>query len=469
MPASEGKLEEVTTPSLPALRLFSEADVLLHDRMHGAAAELLEGALSEDPDFAAAHMWLAWALRNEGLPEDEWLPYVEESVRLSSGVSEPERLVILAKAHSIRGEHEKAVPLYEALLRLDPDHYWATNNLMASYAALGRYEDLLRIRTRYVRLRPNDPGAHFVLARELAYQQFDFEQARQYQERALKLVRAGGNIDSDEDWLAWVVARAEMFPALRMLAEGQPEPARLAAGALESQLSSLREPLHSQLLIQLGYFYGTLGRLSKARELFAKLSDPMERFGLELEAALWRDDRKEMERAAMRLYESGDRLAPAVAIVLARTGHWSEAEKTLQSYEERPNLGHLALWLEGEIAAARRDYGKAEESLHSALEWMKPRNSSALYPTAETLARVYQEQGKVFEAIRALGEVSDLRRLINPWCGPYWLKTRLQLLDLYDTPEFEEQKTELEARLRKFLGREIASLRSGNRSDHRPN
>ena len=69
-PRTGEPLEQVTTRSLRALQLYSEAlDQMIR---HGGEAingvELLREALNEDPDFASAHVMFAQALRDLGGP-----------------------------------------------------------------------------------------------------------------------------------------------------------------------------------------------------------------------------------------------------------------------------------------------------------------------------------------------------------------------------------------------------------------
>ena len=65
---SDKRLERVTTPSLHALQLYSRANELmrLSDDKQAVAAELLEQALAEDPNFASAHLLLAYTYANRG-------------------------------------------------------------------------------------------------------------------------------------------------------------------------------------------------------------------------------------------------------------------------------------------------------------------------------------------------------------------------------------------------------------------
>ena len=135
---SEQTLEKVTTPSLRALQLFSRADALLVEEKYlmvrtgthfAAAEELLKQAVTEDPQFASAYTHLAWAVYRQGRPESEYRPFFERARELSASATERERYFILASYSSL-GPPEKAIPHYEALLRLYPGHFWGTANMV---------------------------------------------------------------------------------------------------------------------------------------------------------------------------------------------------------------------------------------------------------------------------------------------------------------------------------------------------
>ena len=77
---SNRELERVTTPSLRALQLFTEADSASRRGEWAVSAQFTRQALLEDPDFASARTWLAWALYN--LRDPEWKTGGPECPRL---------------------------------------------------------------------------------------------------------------------------------------------------------------------------------------------------------------------------------------------------------------------------------------------------------------------------------------------------------------------------------------------------
>jgi DNA-binding winged helix-turn-helix (wHTH) protein len=117
------ELERVTTPSLRALQLYTQAERLVRLDRRTAAAELLKQCIAEDPSFASAHILLAWSLPRQEGPEG-YLPAARRTVELAGGASERERYFILGSYYTMLGELEKSIPPYEALRAIDPEHYW---------------------------------------------------------------------------------------------------------------------------------------------------------------------------------------------------------------------------------------------------------------------------------------------------------------------------------------------------------
>jgi DNA-binding winged helix-turn-helix (wHTH) protein len=141
------RLEPVTTPSLRALRLYSEAATSAVDDAH--AEELLRAAVNEDPQFASAYIYLACALVHHGKPREQWLPAAQRALQLADDLPERERYFIRGSYHKLVGDQTEAVSAYETLLSLYPDHSGALNNL---YDLTHRKELLYRL----AELHPDD-------------------------------------------------------------------------------------------------------------------------------------------------------------------------------------------------------------------------------------------------------------------------------------------------------------------------
>ena len=160
--ASEQRLEKVTTPSLRALQLYSRG-YWMH-RGQGppgerlpAAEELFRLALREDPSFAAAHNMLGWSIRNQDTsrPPEEYLPHIERAVELAEESTEQDRLFIEGSYFYLTEQWEKAAAKNQALLDLNPAHFYAGNNFRGAYRELGRPLPVYTY-LRAADVRPND-------------------------------------------------------------------------------------------------------------------------------------------------------------------------------------------------------------------------------------------------------------------------------------------------------------------------
>jgi tetratricopeptide (TPR) repeat protein len=165
----EGKanLLKVTTPSLHALQLYSRADALIAQGDSAAAEELLKQAVAEDPEFASAHIHLAWAIGNQHRPAEEWRPYAEAAFRLSATTTERERYFIRGSYYQLLDQPEKAIAAFRALFSLYPDHFWGAQNLIALYMKQGQLKDAAEMELRRADLRPKDFEANYDAAVEM--------------------------------------------------------------------------------------------------------------------------------------------------------------------------------------------------------------------------------------------------------------------------------------------------------------
>ncbi|HEX7122863.1 MAG TPA: protein kinase [Gemmatimonadaceae bacterium] len=125
-------LEQVTTPSLEALRIYAEA-VRKMD-MGGnplEAAEQLREAVRIDTAFAMAWRKLGVAYSNAGLPSVRVDSALEQAYRFRDRLTERERLMAEGTYFHLGPgrDRSRAMRAYEALLALDPTESGAANNL----------------------------------------------------------------------------------------------------------------------------------------------------------------------------------------------------------------------------------------------------------------------------------------------------------------------------------------------------
>ena len=149
-------IEQATTPSLEALEAFSQA---AEQRMKGKdfqAIPFFERAIELDPGFALAHGRLGTAYNNTNQTQkahEHW----QRAFELVDGVSEPERLYILAHYYnSFLGNRRKGAEIYEQWISIYPRDWTPHNNLAVSYNFMGQYERELEHALEAARLGGNN-------------------------------------------------------------------------------------------------------------------------------------------------------------------------------------------------------------------------------------------------------------------------------------------------------------------------
>jgi tetratricopeptide (TPR) repeat protein len=125
-------LEQVTTPSLEALRIYAEAARSID--MGGnpiEAGERLREAVRLDTTFAMAWRKLGVALNNSGMPRVRVDSALENAYRFRDRLTERERLLAEGTYFQLGPGRDRgrAIRAYEALLALDPTERAAANNL----------------------------------------------------------------------------------------------------------------------------------------------------------------------------------------------------------------------------------------------------------------------------------------------------------------------------------------------------
>ena len=125
-------LEQVTTPSLEALRIYAEAARFID--MGGSpidGAERLREAVRLDTAFAMAWRKLGVAMNNAGMPRPRIDSALERAYRFRDRLTERERLMAEGTYFQLGPgrDRRRAIQAYERLLAIDPAENGASNNL----------------------------------------------------------------------------------------------------------------------------------------------------------------------------------------------------------------------------------------------------------------------------------------------------------------------------------------------------
>jgi serine/threonine protein kinase/tetratricopeptide (TPR) repeat protein len=319
-------IEQATTPSLEALEAFTAG---AKERMRGrdfAAIPFFERAIELDEGFALAHGRLGTAYSNTGQVQkahEHW----QRAYELREGVSEPERLYIMAWYYNgVLGDRRKGAEIYDQWISTYPREWSPHNNLAVSYNVMGQFERQLEHIQEAVRLGGDNQFAHGNLI--WAYLNLD---RREEAKAAFENAVAQG-FDPDE---------MSFQQATFALLEGDADAARVH---LEPWTSTAQEPFVLDLIANLE---ARSGRLEKARasarraeELganymgdsgvaVAKVSQAFRLMDLG-----YPGEAAELAREALSLSRSRDTIRNA-ARILARAGDPEEATELIAEMNDR--------------------------------------------------------------------------------------------------------------------------------------
>jgi len=217
---SRNGLTTVMTHDLEAYRYYSLAVEQANALHNSEAIELLKKAIALDPKFAMAYARIGYASAVTSNFGERAKPFLEDAFRLSSRVSEKDRLYIaawyaianldfpkaietfkhlidqypleveayerLARLLGGEGRIDEAIEVLKEGLLIDPDAKDIYNVLGASYSMLGKHSDAIAMHQRYVELAPNEPNAHDSLGSSLHWAG-NYEEAIEEYQRALEM------------------------------------------------------------------------------------------------------------------------------------------------------------------------------------------------------------------------------------------------------------------------------------------
>ena len=366
-----------------------------------------------------------------------------------------EQYFILGSYYDMLGQDEKGIAEYRVLLSLYPDHYWATTNMAFTLVRLGRVEEAAPFWARCADLRPNDFRRNQWAAGVL-FLMNDLSRARFYNEQARQLVSAEVLKRVPQE-----VADVELFSAREHWLRGDVEKTLSEVDRLAQTLKSRSAKERRSFSYKVASSYLALGMLQAAEELFQSpdTSRPKIHNAHILDelaiVALAREDQAALRQRLTESLNSTPGLATAV--LLARRGFFSEAEKVMQRLiSRRGRVWPSDKIVRGELAMARGKTAQAIRLLQEGIEppWMGP-FISAYFLGTETLANAWEQQGNMSKAIRLLEESSQGRAkalaALRGSSSFFWMRVRLRLASFYRKVGREQEAREIEAELRKLL------------------
>ena len=460
---TEEQLERVTTPSLRALHLYSKALEATHQGRWERVPALLQESLREDPDFATAHIMLAWQTRTGADNLEKFSHHLERAFELADNTNEAERFWILGSYYEMKGERDEAAKYFEALLTVDPNHLWTLSNLTTYWSEKGHRDEqhvskVFRYAARRADLLPNNAGVQQGTAYWFAFWG-NLSQAQKYVDRARDLVSSGAKIRPDA--AAWI----ELFPAYRHWLQGNPEAALSEVDRVAQTLESRDGSEQKGFNHLVGMAYLSFGRLQAGAGLLSgpPATDWLNGWAAHAMAALAfaREDNEALRRALEKA--SALRSGISMPILLARLGPLSRAEEVKEEVTSRLRSSRLTAAkrkgdikiMQGELARAKGVTSEAIDALEEGLA--SPCNRSVAYLGAESLAQIWLGQGEIEKALLVLethsSRLEKVHAAFSSWEPAilFWMRLRLLLADVYRQTGQKREAQEVEAELSKLL------------------
>lgn len=401
-PASDtriGDVEQVTTTSLRALQLYSEADnlMIVNGPDGQDIVDLLTQALAEDPDFASAHVMLGYVLSNMGHPR-EGMPHFEQAMALANKVSEHERLFIVASYYEVHRDIPKAIAEYEELLRHYPDDMWALNNLAGFYNEAGRQRDALRLAAHRAMLRPEirdrpiaDIWSQLMLAGDLA---------------DANTLAANCTRHPDTGPCEALLIQVAVQPVWQQLRTGHPEEA-LRLGRQLAQRSAQLAPEATGILNSTLYdLYMDLGMLGAADQVALKITKPDYEYG-EAMIAHARGDLTAESAFLTPVVRNPDWVGPGTFMRLIEVNRIPEAREVLAHKEKLKQAPDLVRLARGFIKLAEGDAAGSLPDLRLATNRWQKQAGGGYIPAADHEATALEQTGDMYGAIAVLVGLQD--------------------------------------------------------------
>jgi len=442
-------LEQVTTRSLEALSLFSQAvrafrlegSMDARNRIRYQTAEkLLRQAIEEDPEFASAYLLLSYCTFFQRNLEEAWAP-LERAFQLSGQVSGAEQAFIRGSYYMWNGQREgnpfsiaphpeddrelleKAVTEYLVAFDLQPSHNWAASNLARVYQILGRFADARPVIVEAALVRPNSLATQWRAAAFFLDGFGSSEEARRFVDRGRTLLAENPFLDP-----AVTDRLFRPFPIWERWFDDDVEGALEEADQLRETLESKRDSSPSSVrgvVAHLSLMYATLGQVKRARQVSEDFQGA----------------RSSGSPAVLSFLDSDvDKLRPRRGRSSSATNEMvlmKLAPEEIELVEEDPNrfrcAGSVEL-IQGEKALLTGEFRRAAELLGQGIQMIEAscfqKSGQNFYGRLER-AEAYLGLGDTEAAIRDLEWISRNRQWTFPSNGPFWLEARYRLSEIY--------------------------------------
>lgn len=443
----DARIEEATTPSLEALKAYSQG--LRTRRTSGDfdAVPFFRRAIELDAGFALAYARLGTLYNNLG-QVDEAKKMTTRAYELRDKVSEAERLYIEARYFSsVVNDQQKALDAYKVWLGTYPNDYTALMNSALLLKQQGDRDEAIRRLEMAVKVAPDQPLARTNLG-QIYFEAGRFDDAKRAYEEAIVLqdstsARIGlyqiaiylGDAALGAEQVAAVQGRRDEVEmvGIRMLAAAyrgrMKEAAELAADVQARALALSRPQLAANSVAQLAINEAVVGLVDQARARIdqadedgllgeAMTDDRLVVAALTADAAAAREwlpkAIEEVKRASPGTSESNESVRVLTSLALLAEGKPAEAAAAIEPVSFRSSsTDNVTIWVIAKLAVG--DFASAEKGL----TFMNSREArQSLSTTAAwvhySLGRVQAATGRKEDARKSYAKFFELFKDADP-------------------------------------------------------
>ena len=405
----DAPVEQATTPSLEALKAYSEGTKIRRQEGDTAGIPLFKRAIELDPNFAVAYDGLGISYSNlgeNGLASEN----IRKAYDLRERASELEKYRITAYYYGFTtGELEKSDQAYQQWAQAYPRDFIPHGNLAVNFIALGQYERGVAETVESIRLNPDAAtGYGNLVGLYAAVNRLD--EAKSTYEQALARNLKNSSLHVNRYGVAFVEGDTSEMQRQLAWAMGKP-------GAEDFFLSVQSDT------------EAYAGRLEKARELSRRAADVAKRNDQKETAALWLLDAalreaevgntaqaRQQATSALALASTSD-LQVLAALAFARGGDTSRAQTMADDLNKRSPLNTIlnGYWLptiRAAIALDGKHPEKAMELLQAALAYELGQPSPAAQ-VGGTLYPVYVRGEAYLAAGQGQQAAAEFQKLID--------------------------------------------------------
>ena len=401
----DAPLAEATTPSLDALKAYSQGMKIWLTKGETEGLPYLKRAVELDPKFAQAYASLGTVYGNLG-ERAEANEYLSKAYELRDRVSEHERLSIVGQYYQdVTGELEKAAPVYEQWTRSYPSEATPHTNLGNIDLSLGRLQNALEEHRAAMQRLPDSVLIHVNLA--LTYTDLNrLEEAKAVVEDAF--------------------ARKLDHPALHgLLYQIAVWRGDTAAAQREMSWAMGKAGVEDTFLALRADIEASFGHLNTARELTRRAIDSAVRSGSKETAANWQlmgalqeaelGNRKEaVAQVAAALSLASDRDSQTLAaMTFARAGDDARAKAIVDRINTISPLDTVVqyYWFPSIRAAVELNRANASKAL-DALQPATPYELATPIP-ASTMYPVYLRAEALLQLHKGSEAAAEFRRVLS--------------------------------------------------------